>query len=152
VEGEGEGRDLGTWKILLVFLIGVEFGFLVLLADYHWWNETHRDFARTGPFVLWASLMCAQTGLWALALSCLAPSIKRLRELYGRANRTEVRVSTAIILALILWIAVGRPYVSVSPNYMPGHASSSECSPWSVRSSVSSPPAGCGSSTVGSSS
>jgi hypothetical protein len=117
------GPDLSTWKILLVLLAGAAFGFVVLFVDFPWWNHHHRDFSGNSAFVLWAGLMCMQTGLWALALAWLLPSVGRLRADYNRENRTEVVVSTAMILAFIVVLAVGSPPCHAQgPDYMPGQA------------------------------
>src|SRR6266540_1729515 len=77
--GERLERDLSTWQVLVVLLAGALFGLVVLFADFASWDQPHRDFSGKGAFVLWASLMCAQTALWALALAWLVPSVRRLR-------------------------------------------------------------------------
>jgi hypothetical protein len=51
--------------------------------------------------------MCAQTGLWALALVWLLPTISRLRAKYADENRTEVTYSTALILGIIVLLVSG---------------------------------------------
>jgi len=65
--------------------------------------------------------MCAQTGLWALALVWLLPSVRRLHRLYGDANKRELVASTAIILVLIVLLAVVGPLLRSWPDYVPHH-------------------------------
>src|SRR6266542_995218 len=113
--------DLSTWSVLLVLFAGILFGAIVLFVDAAWWDTRHRHFAGKGPFVLWAGLMCAQTALWALALAWLLPSVKRLRVRYGDKNRNEVVRSTLIILAIILLVALGGPFLSRWPDYVTNH-------------------------------
>jgi hypothetical protein len=117
-------QDISTWKLLSVLVGGSLIGAMVLFADSPWWDDDHRKFAREGPFVLWAGLMCAQTALWALALVWLAPSVARLRTEYGAKNRTEVVVSTAMILGIIVLLVIGGPVARawVWPNYLPYHS------------------------------
>lgn len=115
-------QDISTWKLLSVLLAGALFGAVVLYGDSPWWDEHHKETAREGAFVLWGGLMCAQTALWALALAWLAPSVARLRARYGAENRTEVVVSTAMLLGLALLLSGGGLLVTTNPpNYMPGH-------------------------------
>jgi hypothetical protein len=121
IERRLEG-DLGTWELLVALLAGELFGFVVVFGDYLWWDDHHRDFSSNGAFILWAGLMCAQTGLWALALAWLLPKISRLRAEYGDENRTEVTYSTALILGIILLVAVGGPFINTWPDYVPHHA------------------------------
>ena len=109
--------------MLLVLLSGASFAALVIFGDIHWWDARHRSFASaSGPFTLWAALMCAQTGLWALTLAWLLPSVRRLRRLYGRENRQELVVSTAIILVVIVLLAVVSPLLKSQPDYVPHHS------------------------------
>lgn len=115
-------QDVSTWKVLVVLIGGALFGFVVVFADFPWWDEHHRTFSGKGAFVLWAGLMCAQTALWALALAWLLPSVARLRAQYGRKNRTEVVVSTTMILAIIVLLAVGGAIVNAWPDYVPHHS------------------------------
>jgi hypothetical protein len=118
-----KAAEISTWKVLLVLLGGAAFAALIIFGDSPWWDKPHRDFAReSGPFTLWVALMCAQTGLWALALAWLLPSVRQLRRLYGRANRREIVVSTAIILALIVSLTVVGPLINSRPDYVRHHS------------------------------
>ena len=77
-----EAAEISTWKVLLVLLAGAAFAAVVIFGDSFSWSESHREFARdSGPFTLSVALMCAQTGLWALALAWLVPSVRRLTAL-----------------------------------------------------------------------
>ena len=114
--------ELSTWKLLAVLLAGALFGWVVVFGDFHWWDDTHRDFAGNGAFVLWAALMCAQTALWALALAWLLPTVGRLRIEYRDENRSEVIYSTALIFGMIVLLAGGGPIFNAWPDYVPRHA------------------------------
>jgi hypothetical protein len=108
--------------VLLVLLSGTAFGALVVFGDVFWWDRPHRTFSRdSGPFTLWAALLCAQTGLWALTLVWLLPSVRRLRRLYGETVRREVAASTVIILVVIVLLVVVGPLLSSRPEYLPRH-------------------------------
>jgi hypothetical protein len=120
IERRLEG-DLSTWELLVALLAGELFGFVVVFGDYLWWDEHHRDFSGNGAFVLWAGLMCAQTGLWTLALGWLLPTIGRLRAEYGDENRREVTYSTVLILGIIALVAVGAPLINTWPDYVLHH-------------------------------
>jgi hypothetical protein len=113
--------EIATWNVLLAFLGGYGLGAVVIYADFHWWSDAHRDFAGSGPFFLWQGLMCTQTGLWALVLAWILPSVLRLRHEYRVENRGEVLGSTAVIFALILLVVVIPPFTNPLPTYLPGH-------------------------------
>jgi hypothetical protein len=113
--------ELSTWKVLVVLLAGAVFGWVVVFADFPWWDQAHRDFAGAGAFVLWSTLICTQTGLWGLALAWLLPSVGRLRDQYGDKNQTEVVASTTMILAIILALVIGGPSLNDWPDYVPHH-------------------------------
>jgi hypothetical protein len=111
--------EITTWKVIVVFLVGASVGAAVLFADAWSWDHGHRTAARASAEVLWAALMCAQTGLWLLALAWLWPTIRDLPAEYHRANHNEIVGSTAAVVAVVLAAAViFRPHW---PNYLPGH-------------------------------
>jgi hypothetical protein len=115
-------REVTTWKVLVIFLLGALVGFVVLFADAPSWDHDHVVAARSSAVVLWTALMCTQTGLWALALFWLRPTIRDLSPKYGRENRSEIVGSSAAILAIIVALAVTGMVHSMWPNYLPGHA------------------------------
>jgi hypothetical protein len=117
----GDEREIRTSSVLLVLLGGYAAGLLILFADLPWWSDANRKFAHEGPFLLWSSLMCAQTALWALVLAWIVPSVLRLRRAYGEENRGEVIDSTIVIGALILVVIVVPPLTSPVPDYVPNH-------------------------------
>jgi hypothetical protein len=111
-----------TWKVLVVFLLGASVGLLVLFADRGCWDHEQIVAARSGAVVLWSALMCTQTGLWALALAWLYPTMRKLPWEYGRENRGEVVGSSVVILAIIVALAVWGMVHPMWPNYFEGHA------------------------------
>lgn len=120
--GRGDVRDVTTWEVLLVLVLGALVGFAVLFADEPGWDQPHRAAARAGPVLLWEALMCAQTALWALGLAWLLPTIRGLPAEYGRANRSEIVGSSLAILGIVLALALVGIVHPMWPNYLPGHA------------------------------
>lgn len=112
--------ELTTWKVIVVFVVGASVGFVTLFADAWSWDKGHRHAAHASAEVLWAALLCAQTGLWLLALAWLWPTIRNLPSEYQRANRNEIVGSTAAILAIVV-ADVGLVRLHW-PDYLPGHA------------------------------
>jgi hypothetical protein len=115
-------RDVTTWLVLVVFLLGASVGFLVLFADRWSWHTNQIVASHSSPVVLWAALLCAQTGLWALALLWLLPTIRSLPGEYRRANRNEIVGSSIVILAIVIAISVSGMVHPMWPNYFRGHA------------------------------
>jgi hypothetical protein len=117
------GSDISTWKVLFVLAGGAIVGFLVLFADFHWWDDQHRDVAGTGPYVLWAGLMIAQTALWALALGWLLPPLLQLWAKYGKDKETRAEVvrSTKMLVAMVSVFTVAGLVGRKLPNYFWGH-------------------------------
>jgi len=113
--------EITTWKVIGVFLLGVFVGLVVLYADAPSWNHGHRMAAHASAEILWAALMCAQTGLWLLALAWLWPTIRALPAEYGSANRSEIVGSSAVIFAIVLALAVVGMVHPMWPEYLPGH-------------------------------
>jgi hypothetical protein len=113
--------EITTWKVILVFLLGAAVGFVVLFADLPSWDEGHRAAARSSAVVLWAMLMCTQTGFWLLALVWLRPTVRELPPGYRRANRNEIVGSTIAILVIVVTAAVAGIVRTPWPNYLPGH-------------------------------
>ena len=113
--------EITTWKVIGVFLLGVLVGLVVLYADAPSWNHGHRMAAHASAEILWAALMCAQTGLWLLALAWLWPTIRALPAEYGSANRSEIVGSSAVIFAIVLALAVVGMVHPMWPEYLPGH-------------------------------
>src|SRR5262249_34934116 len=70
---------------------------------------------------LWVALMCAQTGLWALALAWLVPEIRRFPSAYADENRSEIVGSSIAILAILVTLSVALPLTHDVPNFLPGH-------------------------------
>jgi hypothetical protein len=100
---EAEARDITTWRLLVVF-------------------GARRHVASSPADALWASLICAQTGLWALALAWLIPKVRRLPRDYARENKSEIMGSSLAILVVLVALSVGGMVRTRWPNYLPGHA------------------------------
>jgi hypothetical protein len=108
--------------VLVVFLLGASVGFLVLFADRCSWRSEQIVASRSGAVILWAALMCTQTGLWALALAWLSQTIRKLKREYWGENRAEIVWSGLLILALMVALAVWGVVHQMWPNYFERHA------------------------------
>jgi hypothetical protein len=109
-----------TWALLALLAVGALFGFLILLGGYSGWNYYHRHFVHTSAFLLWAGLMCAQTGLWVVALVWLFPSLRRqwsARSFFS----SEILLSIFAIAAIATAFVVVSQRTRHSPDYIPGH-------------------------------
>jgi len=108
--------------VLAILVVGLLVGVLILFADRPWWPPDNDEFAAKGPFVLWSSLFCAQTALWALLLAWLLPQVGRLEAEYRSENANEVVWSTRAVLALVVLAAILPPLLFPAPNFVPEHA------------------------------
>ena len=74
----------------------------MILWDYEdWsgardWTNAQEHFLLTGPFLLWATLICSQTAAWAVAWRLLAKERKGLEPLWERR---------LVVPGLVLWLA-----------------------------------------------
>jgi hypothetical protein len=137
-EQDGTVREVTTTQVLVPLLIGVLSGALILFWQPFWhplrvhpltlhgWSEKHQLFAKTSPFILWAALMCAQTGLWLLVLVWLRPSFRRVWPEKGKRLalvrlRGEAMGSTVAIAITVSIFVGGAVRLRSWPDYMPGH-------------------------------
>ena len=69
-----------TYVVMLIGVFGVGIGALVLFADWRrWGSPVPHEVLHSSTFVLWASLICAQTTLWALAAAPVYATLRRHR-------------------------------------------------------------------------
>jgi hypothetical protein len=109
-----------TWALLALLAVGALFGFVILLVGSSGWNFYYRHFVHTSAFLLWAGLMCAQTGLWVVALVWLFPSLRRQWSARSFLS-SEVLLSIFAIAAIAAAFVVVSQRTKHSPEYIPGH-------------------------------
>jgi hypothetical protein len=73
----------GLWLFLLA-IGGALLGVAVIGLGAWSWTKEQKDFVSTGPFLLWAALICAQTAAWAVAVPLLAGIRRGLDRLWAR--------------------------------------------------------------------
>jgi hypothetical protein len=61
------------------------------------WNAKRTEFLESGPFVLWAALICAQTAIWAVVL----PVLWRIRQ-----GLRHARQGRFVVTAILMWLIV----------------------------------------------
>lgn len=99
---------------------GLGLGILFLYFDYSSWSRQARDYARTGPFLLWLALICAQTMLWALALPPLVGTFRRHWRARTPASVLKEVVPSAIVLTFFgAAVAVVPPLTASGPGIIP---------------------------------
>jgi hypothetical protein len=84
----------GLWFFALA-IGGLSAGAAVILWDHGDWTGDQKDFAWSGPFMLWGALICAQTAAWAVAVPMLAGRRK------GLAHLWEKRI---VVAGAVLWL------------------------------------------------
>jgi hypothetical protein len=73
----------GLWLFLLA--VGGAFLGVAVIGLGAWsWTKERKDFALSGSFLLWASLICAQTAAWTVAVPLLAGIRRGLDRLWAR--------------------------------------------------------------------
>jgi hypothetical protein len=112
--------EVYTWQLLLMLLAGMLLGFDILFRDYSSWNNLQLVFSHKGAFLLWAGLICAQTGLWTLAVAWIARPVLRLCSQYFWESWVEIVASTLLIVAIVIaQLVVTRHFLGPFPPFMP---------------------------------
>lgn len=95
-----------TWVVMLAALVGAGIGVAVLLFDWWWsWGPAARDLIHSSSFVLWASLICAQTMLWTLASFPVFATLRRHKKGW-KGQRVDIVVSALILVGIVVAIVV----------------------------------------------
>jgi hypothetical protein len=113
-------RWVTTWALLALLIVGALLGLFVLRVGSSGWSYYYRHFVHTSAFLLWAGLICAQTGLWVVALVWLFPSLRRqwsVRSFFS----SEVLLSIFAIAAIATAFIVVGQGTNRLPHYIPGH-------------------------------
>jgi hypothetical protein len=109
-----------TYLLMLAAAGGLGLGILVVYFDYSSWSHQARDFARTGPFLFWLGLICAQTMLWTLALPPLVGTFRRHWRARTPASVLGEVVPSAIVLTfLVAAVAAVPPLIAPVPEVIP---------------------------------
>jgi hypothetical protein len=89
----------GAHVILWTAIAGLVFGQVVLYVDWLAWDGDDWDVAKTGPFMLWATLISLQTAFWPFAFVAVRRIARRWRTPQIARSR-ELRLGTAgLVLA-----------------------------------------------------
>jgi hypothetical protein len=99
---------------------GLGLGVLLVYFDYSSWSSGEREFARTGPFLFWLGLICAQTMLYALGLLPLVGTFRR----HWRARTPtsvlgEVVPSALVLTILVATVALVPHLIAAAPGGIP---------------------------------
>lgn len=93
-------------------------GIVVVLFDFFWWDGGQRGIASSGPFLLWATLISAQTAAWFVAFTAVWRIHGNISHPEGRttveAPRTPLRalwalaraLPRAVSFTLLVWLIV----------------------------------------------
>jgi hypothetical protein len=109
-----------TYLVMLAAVGGLGLGILLVYFDYSSWSPKAGDFARTGPFLLWLGLICAQTMLWALALPPLLGTFRHHWRRRAPASVLGEVVPSAIVSAiLVATLPVVPRLIRSEPDFIP---------------------------------
>jgi hypothetical protein len=109
-----------TYLVMLAAVGGLGLGILLVGLDYSSWSLQAHDFARTGPFLFWLGLICAQTMLWTVALPPLAGTFRRHWRARTPASVLGEVVPSAIVLTfLVAAVAAVPPLIAPVPEVIP---------------------------------
>jgi hypothetical protein len=100
-----DARFPHTYLLMLAAVGGLGLGVLIVCFDYSSWSHQARAFTRSAPFLLWLTLICAQTMLWALALPPLVGTFRR----HWRARTPTSVLGEVVPSALVLTILAATP-------------------------------------------
>jgi hypothetical protein len=95
--------------VVAIALLGAAFGAGVIYVDWPF-PPRASAFTSTGPYLLWLSLLSAETALWALALPLVSASLKALWR-FGASSWPRVVLSTASLAAAILVVVGASEFV-----------------------------------------
>jgi hypothetical protein len=92
---------------MLIAVGGVGIGALVLFADWwKWGTRVPHEVLHSSSFVLWASMICAQTTLWALAAAPAYATLRRHRQGW-KGHRVEIVASCLLLVVAVAVVAAG---------------------------------------------
>ena len=90
-------------RVVALALVGGLLGAGVIVFGRWDWNGHQRAIATSGPFLLWAALICAQAALWFAALPALRLLLQRLEsEWQPRVLATVAAVGLFVLAGIVL--------------------------------------------------
>jgi hypothetical protein len=107
-----------TSAVILAAILGAGLGAAVLYVDWWSWGKTDRTFAHSSSFILWASLICAQTTLWTLASVPVVATLRRHRNGW-HSHRADIMSSSLLIVCLVAGIVAVSALQPQIPNVIP---------------------------------
>ncbi len=94
-----------TYVVMLAAVLGAGVGAAMLFADWRSWPVEAQALAHSSQFILWASLICAQTTLWTLASVPVVATLRRHRK--GWKNHgAEIVISSLLLVCIVIGITV----------------------------------------------
>ena len=105
---------------MLVAAAGVGLGALVLFGDWWTWGASTagRAIMHSSSYVLWASLICAQTTLWAIAVAPVYATLRRHRRGWP-GHRAEIILSCTLIVVAVVAVASAGSVLGKIPQPFP---------------------------------
>ena len=108
-----------TYVVMLIAVGGVGIGALVLFADWWKWRSPNaHEVLHSSTFVLWASLICAQTTLWALAAGPVYATLRRHRQGW-QGHRAEIVASCLLLVVAVAAVAAAGNILGEVPQAFP---------------------------------
>jgi uncharacterized protein with PQ loop repeat len=107
-----------TYAVMLGAVVGVGIGVGFLFFDWSSWGRPPRKLVHADSFVLWASLICAQTTLWTLAAVPVVATLRRHRKGWA-GHRFEIVISGLLLVGVIVAIVVVSTWLHNIPTVFP---------------------------------
>jgi hypothetical protein len=111
-------RTPPTYAVMLGAVFGVGIGIGFLFFDWSSWGKTPRALVHSDSFVLWASLICAQTTLWTLATFPVVATLRRHRGGWA-GHRAEIVISGLLLVGVVVAIVFVSSWLHDIPNVFP---------------------------------
>jgi len=103
---------------MLAALLGAGLGFAVLYIDWWSWDEGAQTLAHSSTFILWASLICAQTSLWFLAAVPIGATLMRHRNGWQH-HRVDIVISGLLLVGIVVAVIVVSALQHQIPQVIP---------------------------------
>ncbi len=107
-----------TYAVMLGALLGVGIGVGFLFFDWSSWGRDPRDLVHSDSFVLWLSLICAQTILWTLATVPVVATLRRHRKGWA-GHRLEIVISGLLLIGVVVAVVVVSTWLHNIPEVFP---------------------------------
>jgi len=103
---------------MLGALLGAGLGFAILYVDWSSWNADARTLSHSSSFILWASLICAQTALWLLAAVPIGSTLARHWQGWRR-HWLDILISSLLLVGIVVAVVVVSALQHEIPQVIP---------------------------------